>query len=57
MEGNMFRMTIKTKIFLFFYKIFGNISQWFIHNCDYEDFTFSSLMNSDSSLSSKMEEK
>mgnify|MGYP001579766350 CR=1 FL=1 len=44
MEGNMFRMTIKTKIYLFFYEVFKNISQWFIHNCDYEDFTFSSQM-------------
>jgi hypothetical protein len=36
MEGPAFRMTVKTRIFLFFYGVFGRISQWFIRNCDLE---------------------
>ncbi len=32
---SFFKMTIKTKVCLFFYRIFDNISQWFIVHADH----------------------
>jgi hypothetical protein len=34
--GKPFRMTWKTRVFLKLYKLFENISQWFINHCDFE---------------------
>lgn len=35
--GKRFRMTKKTKVFLWLYYIFNRLAQWFITHCDYED--------------------
>jgi len=32
--GPEFKMTLKTKLFLWLYRRFGSISQWFINHCD-----------------------
>ena len=41
--GKAFKMTLKTRLFLWFYRQFGNISQWFISHCDMEPFDVDSL--------------
>ena len=33
----IFRMTIKTRIFLFLYRVFNAVGQWFIKHCDMEE--------------------
>ena len=35
--GRNFRMTLKTKMFLWFYYLFNDASQWFITHCDFEE--------------------
>lgn len=34
--GERFRMTVKTRLFLFLNKRFEEVSQWFINHCDME---------------------
>ena len=34
--GNSFKMTLKTRLFLWFHEKFHALSQWFIFHCDYE---------------------
>ena len=35
--GRFFKMTLKTRLFLWLYRQFGSLSQWFINNCDFDD--------------------
>jgi len=35
--GRAFRMTRKTRLFLWLYNHFDRVAQWFINNCDYEE--------------------
>lgn len=38
--GKLFRMTLKTRLFLWWYRFFdrfAKIGQWFITHCDYEE--------------------
>ena len=38
--GPLFKMTLKTRLFLWLYNRFNNIAQWFIKHCDVEDKPF-----------------
>jgi len=35
--GKMFKMTKKTRLFLWLHEKFHDLAQWFITHCDYED--------------------
>lgn len=37
MLDRKFKMTLKTKMFLWFYSKIHDLSQWFIHHCNYEE--------------------
>ncbi len=47
--GKMFKMTKKTKLYLFLYKVFdkiGKIGQYFINHCDFENQEISESLRS-----------
>lgn len=35
--SRFFKMTLKTRLFLWLYRQFSKLSQWFINHCDFDD--------------------